>query len=182
MRYQLALAQFSDFLRAARQKQQNDQKIRAASQAERERAMRREREAARREKEDALRSTLSWWKGLDARRWEGELVLLLRKRGYSADWTGGPGDEGVDFTLKKGDRTIIVQVKAHAKYISPGAIRDLYGSLLHHRADEAWLVAMSGFNRGAKSFASGKPIRLLTIRDIIEETDSPNVPSTAGTH
>jgi hypothetical protein len=36
MRYQLALARFSDFLRAARQKQQNDQEFRAASQAERE--------------------------------------------------------------------------------------------------------------------------------------------------
>ena len=45
------------------------------------------------------------------------------------------------------------------------------GTLLHEKADEAWLVGTTGFYSGAKSFASGKPIRLFTIHDLLRLPD-----------
>jgi hypothetical protein len=56
---------------------------------------------------------------------------------------------------------------AHRKYIPPGTVRELYGTLVHNGADEAWLVATYGSDSGAHQFAQGKPIRLLTISDIL---------------
>jgi hypothetical protein len=126
------------------------------------------RDMALQKKEEDLRRKESWWKSLTGRECERELVQHYRKRGYQVDWTGGPGDEGVDFVIRKGGRKIVVQVKAHKNQISPGVVRDLYGSLLHHRADEAWLISISGFKHSARSFAQGKPIRLMTIRQVLE--------------
>lgn len=124
-------------------------------------------ETLKRVEYEQLRANERWWKRLDGRQFERELASLYRKRGYEVRSVGGPGDGGVDVILQREGRTILVQCKAHRKYISPGAVRELYGTLVHYRASEAWLVASRGFHRGAKEFAKGKPIRLLTIRDVL---------------
>jgi Restriction endonuclease len=43
-------------------------------------------------------------------------------------------------------------------------------------ANEAWLVTTSGFSKGAKRFAKGKPMRLITIKEILSgsEVTSPS--------
>lgn len=46
---------------------------------------------------------------------------------------------------------IVVQCKAYKNFVSPGAVCDLYGALLHHGANEAWLVTTSGFRQEGKS-------------------------------
>jgi len=108
------------------------------------------------------------WKGLDGEEFERELVTLFKNRGYEVKWTGrGGGDEGVDILLNANGRKIIVQCKAHKRYIVPGVVRELYGTLIHHGADEAWLITTSGFFSGAKSFAQGKPIRLLVLEEVL---------------
>lgn len=131
--------------------------------------------AMERQRLETLRMQERWWKTLDGHRFEEELTNLLRARlpriMCQVRRTGGAGDSGVDLEITNGNRRVIIQCKAHAKYISPGMVRDLYGALLHHHADEAWLVATSGFHRGAKEFAKGKPIRLVTIRDLLERKD-----------
>ena len=127
-------------------------------------------------KQAELRSKLSWWKSLSGTEFERELVQHYRRKAFSVEWTGGSGDQGVDFFLRdKKGRKIIVQAKCHRSYISPSVVRDLFGALMHHGADEAWLVTTSGFHRGARSFADGKPIRLLTIRDILDGKESCDV-------
>lgn len=129
------------------------------SRAERQKEMARQQE---------MRSTVDWWKSLDGKSFERELVQLFKKRGFEVQWTGRSGaDGGVDILLKANGRKIIVQCKAHKDYVGPGPVRDLYGTLTHKKADEAWLITTSGFYSGAASFASGKPIRLLTIRQIL---------------
>jgi restriction system protein len=67
----------------------------------------------------------------------------------------------------RGD-VVLVQCKAHRSYVSPGAVRDLYGTLLHEHADQAWLVTTSGFHPGAREFAKGKPMRLITMAGILD--------------
>jgi hypothetical protein len=93
---------------------------------------------------------------------------LQRPHGYAVRRTGGPGDEGVDLLIQKGGERIVVQCKAHDRDIGPGPVRDLYGSLLHHGADEAWLIASHAYTYRARDFASNKPISLLTIEAILK--------------
>jgi len=80
---------------------------------------------------------------------------------------GGTGDGGVDLILWKDGKEIIVQCKAHARPVGPGAVRDLYGAMMHKHATEAWLVSTMGFSQGAKSFSVGKPLKLFRIDDIL---------------
>jgi restriction system protein len=126
-------------------------------------------EKAREEAEQQKRERVTWWQKLDGYEFERELTTLFRARGLTAHQRGGAGDGGVDIELKIGDRRVLVQCKAHKTRVSPGAVRDLYGTLLHSGADEAWLVTTVGFNSAAEEFAMQKPIRLLTIARILEE-------------
>jgi len=52
--------------------------------------------------------------------------------------------------------------------LAQSTVRELYGALLHHGADEAWLITTAGFQRSATSFAANKRLRLLTIRQVLE--------------
>ncbi|MBI4463236.1 MAG: restriction endonuclease [Acidobacteria bacterium] len=127
------------------------------------------------ELETWIRTQESWWQSLDGRSFEIELGALLQKRGYRVQWTGKSGDQGVDLILfGSGGHRIIVQCKAHRKPIGPAAIRDLYGTLKHLGEKEAWLVSSSGFSKAANEFAMGKPIQLLSIRDILHREPTGN--------
>ena len=105
-----------------------------------------------RERSARLRKVESWWKQLDGRTFERELAELLKGKGYQVRWTGRPGDDGVDLRLEGMGKTNIVQCKAHRSRLSSATVRELYGALLHHGADEAWLITTAGFQRGTTSF------------------------------
>ncbi len=126
-----------------------------------------------------LKTQRSWWDTLGPKRFEQEIAEFFQKQGHRVEWTGRSGDGGVDVRLTTQDgRKIVVQCKAHGKPVSPGAVRDLYGTLLHVKADEAWLMSRSGFTAGARTFAIGKPIRLLTLDHIVPGlTTIPRLPS-----
>jgi Restriction endonuclease len=115
-----------------------------------------------------LRLQESWWQALDGRRFEFELSVLLGKLGYAVTRTGGAGDGGVDLVLSRAGREVIVQCKAHRRPIGPGPVRDLYGTMNHRGAEEAWLVTTTGFSRAARDFADGKRIRLLGVRELLK--------------
>lgn len=133
----------------------------------------RKREEERRQQEhEARRRRLEWWQQLDGRRFEKELAALLERYGYTVKRTGGPGDEGVDLLVQKSGDKILVQCKAHGRAIGPGAVRDLYGAMMHHGTDEAWLVSSRGFSYRARKFASNKPISLLTIKSLLEHPET----------
>lgn len=120
-----------------------------------------------------------WWQTLDGRRFEIELATVLARLGYGVTRTGGAGDGGVDLVLSRAGREVLVQCKAHKNLIGPGPVRDLYGTMTHRHADEAWLVTASGFSRAAKEFAQGKGIRLLRIRELLQ-ADQPLDSSVRG--
>lgn len=158
LRYHQALDAHNHYLLAVREELRRQQRERQ------ERLKIKERE-----EEERLRKSVSWWRKLDGRSFERETACHYRSRGYQVKETGRTGDQGVDLVLVKGAKRIIVQCKAHRHYISPSIVRDLYGTLMHHGADEAWLISTAGFLGGAKAFAKGKPIRLLTITDILRD-------------
>ncbi len=105
----------------------------------------------------------SFWKRLSGIEFEENLAALLTEAGFRVKHVGGKGDEGADLIITGERVKIVVQCKAFSKPVGPGPVRDLYGALMHHEANEAWLVSLEGFSDAAVSFAGGKAIRLLPI-------------------
>lgn len=126
------------------------------------------------------RAQEEFWRGLTGQQFEIEFARLLQRLGYGVEHIGGPGDSGVDLSVNTREGRVVIQCKAHAAKIGPGPVRELYGSLLHAEAIEAWLVSLEGFSIGAREFAAGKPIRLLTIgrflKDNVPADDLPKPP------
>lgn len=114
------------------------------------------------------RTQMEWWRTLGPRQFELELAALLRRRGCNVQWTGRPGDGGVDLRVTDQRGVIIIQCKAHKKPIGPGAVRDLFGALHHNGCREAWMVSLAGFTDAAREFARDKPVRLLTIAELLQ--------------
>jgi hypothetical protein len=145
------------------------------------RKLKRDDAKKRRKIEQNNRKKEEWWRGIDGRCFELEVAKILMNKNYIVKHTGSSyGDKGIDLILKIENKTIIIQCKAFKNYISAGYIRELYGTLIHEKADEAWLIATSGFYSGAKAFAYDKPIRLLTIRDLIKLPPNELLPRMRG--
>ncbi|MBD3339871.1 MAG: hypothetical protein GF353_12230 [Candidatus Lokiarchaeota archaeon] len=118
--------------------------------------------------DEAKKQHVYWWLGLDGRQFEREITKHLKKLGYNAKQTSYSSDGGVDVRVREEGKHIIIQCKAHKNFISPCVVRELYGTMIHERADEGWLITTSGFYSGARSFAHNKSIKLLTIKEVIE--------------
>ena len=113
----------------------------------------------------------TWWRSLEPSRFETEVASNLKSRGYIVQVTGRTGDGGVDIRVTAPDgRRIVIQRKAYQEPVGPGAVRELYGTLVHDGAHEGWLVAHTGFSRAAHHFADGKPIRLLDVDALISHS------------
>lgn len=118
------------------------------------------------------KNNAAFWQSLNGWEFENELAHLYEQLGYSAELTPSSGDEGVDIIIHKGGKRIIVQCKAHGKPVTPHVVRDLYGTLQHYKdhsmADEAVLASISGFTTGVTAWAKNKPIKLLSLKGILE--------------
>lgn len=88
----------------------------------------------------------------------------FRRQGYRVEETGlGGADGGIDLILSRDGKRVLVQCKQWRRERVPvNVVREMYGLLAHHRADEVQIVAMKGFTPDAERFAQGKPIVLLS--------------------
>lgn len=101
----------------------------------------------------------------------------FRRQGYVVEETGlGGADGGIDLVLRGHGRRVLVQCKQWRRRRVPvNVVREMYGLLQHHGADEVQIATVGGFTRDAERFARGKPIRLIDgqtllamIRDVQE--------------
>lgn len=113
-----------------------------------------------------------YWKSLKGMKLEKALARLYKEMGYSVRQTKGSGDEGIDLILSKEGKTTVVQCKGHKKPIGVGAIRDLYGTMMHEGTESAVLACPAGFTKAVRKFATGKPIRLISATDLVEMSES----------
>lgn len=88
-------------------------------------------------------------------------AALFEQQEYTARTVGASGDEGVDVLLRKGKLTSVVQCKRYRDTVGQSTIRDLYGTMIHNQAAEAFLVTTGNISRNARDWAQGKPIRLI---------------------
>lgn len=108
-----------------------------------------------------------YWLGLSGHQFEKEIASLYEAYGYEVRLTKGSGDGGIDIFLVDDGTRYGVQCKNYHGAVGPAAVRDLYGAMRHEELDGGIFIASSGYTKGAKEFAEGKPIRLLKIEDIL---------------
>lgn len=83
----------------------------------------------------------------------------FRRQGHTVEETGlGGADGGIDLILRCNGKRTLVQCKQWRRDKVPvNVVREMYGLLAHHRADEVRIATLGGFTRDAARFAEGKP-------------------------
>lgn len=104
---------------------------------------------------------------LDPGEFELFCAYLYEREGYTAYPTGRTGDEGVDVLLRRGGQTVVVQCKRYSGSVGQPTIRDLYGVMMHHRAEAAALVTTGSISEAARRWAADKSIQLIDGHDLI---------------
>ena len=105
-----------------------------------------------------------WWFRLSGRRFEQEFERLIHSRGYKTDLTKATGDGGVDVRARKDGKKILIECKAWKDKVGVGIIRQL--NAVREADEEAWVVGLGGFTKGAIEFAEQKSIQLYEYRDL----------------
>ena len=98
-----------------------------------------------------------WWFELSGRKFEEEFSKVLKELGYSVQTTPTSGDGGIDIIATKSGKTTIIQCKAWKNPVGPAPMRELQG--VREANQDAWMVGLGGFTKGAKEFASDKKIK-----------------------
>ncbi len=90
---------------------------------------------------------------------ENMIAEYLRANGHQVQHIGAQGDHGIDLIVRatNGEKWI-VQCKRWRRRVGEPAVRDLYGALMHVKADRAMLFTTGTFTPAARQWASGKPI------------------------
>jgi restriction system protein len=97
---------------------------------------------------------------------------LFERMGYAVRTTPASGDQGIDLILYKDSRTAIVQCKRYEGSVGQPVVRDLYGTMVHNRVDEAYLVTTGTISLPARQWAMGKAIHLVDGNELVEWLDS----------
>lgn len=93
---------------------------------------------------------------------------LFEKMGYQVQTTPLSGDEGIDLVLRKDTKLAIVQCKRYENSVGQPVVRDLYGAMVHNKADEAYLVTTGTVTLPAQQWVAGKPLHLVDGNTLVE--------------
>lgn len=93
----------------------------------------------------------------------------FRRQGHTVEETGlGGADGGIDLILRKDGRRVLVQCKQwRRRQIPVSVMREMYGLLAHHGADEVKIACVGTYTRDAAQFANGKPIELIGGEELL---------------
>lgn len=93
----------------------------------------------------------------------------FRRQGYAVEQTGlGGADGGIDLILRRDGRRTLVQCKQWRRQKVPvNVVREMYGLLAHHQADEVKIACSGGYTDDAARFAEAKPIQLINGDELL---------------
>ena len=93
----------------------------------------------------------------------------FRRQGHAVEETGlGGADGGIDLILRKDGRCVLVQCKQwRQRQVGAKVVREMYGLLAHHRADEVKIACSGTYTRDAEEFAKDKPIELIGGEELL---------------
>jgi restriction system protein len=100
---------------------------------------------------------------------EAVVAEVFRSYGHEVKISGGSGDHGVDLYVQttEGEKWI-VQCKRYIGSVGEPVVRDLYGTMLHEEAQQAYLITTGSFTQQARTWVSGKPIVLYNGENLIK--------------
>lgn len=101
--------------------------------------------------------------GINWQQFEQLVGEAFRRQGFTVTETGGNGpDGGVDLILHKGSEKHLVQCKQwRATKVGVAVVREFFGLIAAEGATGGFVVTSGSFTADAKSFASGRNIRLV---------------------
>jgi restriction system protein len=93
----------------------------------------------------------------------------FRRQGHNVEETGlGGADGGIDLILRKNGRRVLVQCKQwRRRQIPVNVVREMYGLLAHHGANEVKIACSGTYTRDAEEFAKDKPIELIGGQELL---------------
>jgi len=106
-------------------------------------------------------SQLHELRAMDPAEFERYVGHMFEEMGYQVKFTSYSSDEGVDLILRGANSRVVVQCKRYSGTVGQPVVRDLYGTMMHERADSAYLITTGVFSSPAKEWAKGKPIQLV---------------------
>ena len=97
-------------------------------------------------------------------------AAAFEARGWRVEIIGreGRADGGLDLLLFRKGRRFVVQCKRYAGKVGAPVVREVIGVMMHHRAQGAFVVGLSGFTRAAQEWAKGKPLRLIDGQQLLK--------------
>lgn len=109
----------------------------------------------------------SYLQQVDPRKFEKIVCLLFQKMGYEVEETPYVADGGIDGFLRRDGQVALLQCKRVQGSVSEPVIRDLWGNIQHHRASEGVVVTTGKVSGPARSWAQGKPIRIIELDELV---------------
>lgn len=96
-------------------------------------------------------------------------AAAFEARGWRVEIVGRSGkpDGGLDLLLTGKGRRVVVQCKRYSGKVGAAVVREAVGVMLHHKAQGAYVVGLSGFTKPAMEWAKGKPIKLVDGRHLL---------------
>ncbi len=106
--------------------------------------------------------------GMGGQEFLGLVATAFRREGYLVVERGGHGvDGGVDLEMYLGRHRYLVQCKQwRASRVELAAVRDLFVAMRAERAVGCFIVASGNFTDEARSFATGRAIRLVPVESL----------------
>ena len=104
----------------------------------------------------------------------GEFEVLVgevfRDQGYVVKERGEfKRDYGVDLIAERGKERVLIQCKHWTKWsVGEGQVKELYADTKAQEFTEGWLVTCGRFSENARSWASGKEIRLIDGEGLVQ--------------
>jgi hypothetical protein len=108
---------------------------------------------------------------LNPTEFENFIGSVFERLGYEVNATATTGDEGIDLFLRRRGKVGVVQCKRYRNNVGQPVVRDLYGSMMHVNADEAYLITTGAISRQAQTWATGKPIYLIDGTNLVKWLD-----------
>lgn len=126
-------------------------------------SIRKSRQLERQNSIDSIR-TLSW------KQFEELVAEAYRRKGFGVLENATMGsDGGIDLRLERNGTRLLVQCKQwRSVKVSVNIVREMYGVMMHEKADGVVIVTSGVFTQEAREFAADKPIELIEGQKLFE--------------
>lgn len=112
-------------------------------------------------------ATISGLRDMDPFEFQRFIWAVYKQLGYSVEASPPGRDGGQDGILERDGVRVALQCKRYQGDVGEPVIRDLYGTMLHHKCQRALLITTGRVTDPARQFARNKPIDMLDGTELL---------------